>query len=97
MTPEQEKATFSSPDWSSPCQGLRLREAYWRAKGRPPARRRVSPEAIEAALHRFKQFCRSHRHQPALGELMRQLFEAGRLDQYKLRITSGLPREILTA
>ena len=92
MTPTQEKFTLSASlasiqiDWNNPGRGRYLRDAYWRANGgHPPTRRMVSPEIIETGLHIFKQLCRSHRHQSALGELMRQLFDADRLDQYKLR------------
>ena len=63
----------------------RCHRYYLRAESRrTPRRKQLSLEAIEASLLRFEQLCRTNRPSP-LKELMTYLFEAGHLDQYKLR------------
>ena len=83
--PEQEKFTpealiASTPiHWNDPGRGRRLRAAYFRKRGADPNNltKRISAEVIERVMQKF----RARR----IGFLMRDLFEAGHLNQYRMR------------
>ena len=66
-------------NWSDPSLGTRLRAAYFKKRGLDPRalRKHISPEVIAREMRRFRT--------RQIGDLMRNLFEAGRLDQYRLR------------
>ena len=82
--PEQVKVTLDANLASTeihcndPGRGYRLRRAYWaKHDGEPKQRKRVSPEVRARVMRKFRAI--------QVGDLMRNLFEAGRLDGFRLR------------
>ena len=91
MTPTQEKSTFSTELPSTTPFAHRVRAYYYSPSAmarRRSCRKSISPEGFEAALRRFEELCRSHRSSP-FRQWMITLFEAGRLNQYRLRTSRG--------